>query len=126
MDAFRIYVRALQRDPPTFPVPRGIEAVPGFFKDCAIWTVFFTGLMLLAPRMAKTLAPSWYKQLDSRKKAEFPPYAVIPNYSNGMVDYSHFLEFLTPILGAFVVADTLCYALPESVFHNHHEYLIHH
>lgn len=147
MEAFAIYVRALQRDPPAFPVARGVEAVPRFFEDCAKWTVFFTGLMLLAPQMAKALAPRWYKQLDSRKKAEFPPYAVsmihhvivvpygwyyffqdiiIPNYANGMVDYSHFLEFLTPILGAFVVADTLCYALPESVLHNHHEYLIHH
>lgn len=140
------YIASLQRPTPTFQVPRGVEAVPNFFVDCAKWSFFFTALMLLAPILAKQFAPTWYKQLDSRKKAEFPPYAVsmfhhvvvvpygwyyflqdlaLPNYNNGMVDYSHFLEFLTPILGSFVLADTVCYALPESLLHNHHEYLMH-
>jgi hypothetical protein len=143
----QLYINSFRRDPPSFEVLRGVDAVPNFFADCAKWSLFFTGLMLLTPVLAKQFFPTWHKQLDKKKKGEFPPYAVsmihhvivvpygwyyfikdlaLPNYDQGMLEYTHFLQFLTPIIGAFIVADTLCYALPESLFHNHHEYIIHH
>lgn len=147
INIFSAYARALQREAPSTPLPMGVESAPNFFIDMAKWTAFFSFCMILAPRLAAYLFPRWYKSLDEKKKNEFPPYIVsmlhhclvvpygwwylvkdfmLEDYSKGLVDYTTFLQILPPFICGFVIADTLFYAIPESLFHAHHEFLVHH
>jgi hypothetical protein len=129
-----------------YEIPSGIQSLPNLWRDTALWSVFFTVVMLLVPVAFKKFASKWYNSLDARKQVEFPPYFVsmfhhctmvpvawlyiykdflLVDYTNGTVDYSVFVGMVVPFCTGFIVGDTFCFAIQQAI-NGVPEYIIHH
>jgi len=132
---------------PDFEIPSGMQLLPNLYRDTALWSIFFTIVMLAVPYLFKKYCAKWFSSLDDRKQLEFPPYFVsmfhhctmvpvawyyiykdtqLTDYSGGnTVDYQLFVGLVVPFCTGFIVADTLCFAIHQAV-RGVPEYIIHH
>lgn len=137
------YIEFLLRPRPE-NAPRSVDMIPNFFPDTLMWSIIFIAGMLVVPHVASFLSPKWYEELDVKKKRELPSYVVSMSHhlrvvpiawmyiyrdyaasSSDEVDFNYLLQVLAPFLVGFIIADTVCYAIPQ-LFHNSYEYFIHH
>jgi hypothetical protein len=141
------YLNFVFRTHPTHTIPIGIEIVPNFWSQIAFWLTFFVSIFFGASFLLKTLWPKWYNDLPDRKKREFPSYIictvhhmyVVPiGYTHifqdffrtaeelSVVNYSQIEAPLISFMMSYLIADTVCYALPEFFRKGSFEFLLHH
>jgi hypothetical protein len=146
MNISRIYWEYLSRPPPPQPAPTGFDVMPNFYRDTAIWVSIFSLLFLLVPYISRSLFPAWYANLDKRKRKEYPSYAVclyhhaclvprawlhiyhdllISTAQSHAINYAAKEAVLAPFCIAYLVSDTLFFALAEAL-HGKFEFVIHH
>lgn len=134
----------------SLPPPRntvGLASIPHFSRNTIIWSIFFTILNLLVPKVLASFYGKWYNQLPIRKKEELPPYIVsmlhhltavpfawylLAGDLQGQVEYndtdptfSFFQQIVIPFCIGNVVGDTFCFAIPQAMRGNL-EFIIHH
>lgn len=133
----------LQRKPPTANSMSGIEFYPLFYKDAALWSLFFTILYGLTYFGVRVIFPKIYANLSKRKQRELPCYIVcffhhlirVPDaWYHIYIDYNRtdlqLINYASEvIIGPFTigyfVCDLLWYAFPEAR-EGKFEYIIHH
>jgi hypothetical protein len=132
---------------PTHKTPRGIDAVPNFAYEVLLWSIFFICFYQGSSFCLKFFFPKWYASLPDRKKREYPSYmtctlhhlVVVPRgylhvYQDFMrtsadlqtVHYAQLESPIFPFIMGYLIADTLCFALPEMVKTGGFEFLLHH
>ena len=142
---FQHYWKFMTRPISDEPTPTALDMAPDYYLHTLYYTIAFVIIMALIPVTYSRLYPTWYKELNERKKSEFPAYlssmlhhfTVVPLAwiyiykdfmavgTNGSVDYTDFLWFAAPFCTGFVLADTIFFAIPLC-FRGNFEYIIHH
>eukprot|EP00981_Chlorochromonas_danica_P008485 scaffold2205_cov183-Ochromonas_danica.AAC.10 len=125
----------------------GLVAVEHFNAKFAAWTLFFSLVYVLAYYLPRLFWESWFKTLPSRKRSEWPSYIIsslhhcimvplawnniLQDFRRGeqelaQVDYAVTEGWIAPISMGYLLADTLCYAIPQLVIAGQWEFMIHH
>lgn len=126
--------------------PSGMDLMPHFYRDVLYWTFVFCALFVFVPIVTYKLFPNWYKQLDKRKKNDYPSYIVclfhhfvvvplgfkyiyedfiLSSAAASMVNYSLKEALIAPFCLGYLFGDTIFYAMKEAI-RGRFEYIIHH
>ena len=138
------YWEFLSRPSSTNSTTRGIDVLPYFTRDVLLLTVFFSSIYLLTNVLLTTLWPTWHRSLDQRKRSELPSYIlclvhhfvavptawyrVTADWYQPLaveIDYAPITATIAPWCIAYLITDTLFYALPE-VLRGKFDYIMHH
>lgn len=132
-----------------FSSDSGLDVMPKFRGDLIFFTILFSALFLSVPYFCRYFFSTWYSGLDKRKKKELPSYivclfhhiSVVPtawlhiqqdyfrilsiDQNDSLINYALLEGTVAPFCLAYLISDTLFYALPEA-WNYRLEYLIHH
>ena len=138
------YWEFLSRPTSAISTTRGIDVLPFFTRDVVILTAFFSSIYLLTNVLLTTLWPNWHRSLEQRKRSELPSYVLclvhhfvaVPTAwyrvtqdwyhpSTIEIDYAPLTATIAPWCIAYLITDTIFYALPE-VMRGKFDYITHH
>lgn len=141
------YLRFIFREASNSSVSKGLDVLPHFLHKSILWSLFFCMLFYFIPTFYSTFYPKWYKELDERKRREFPSYAaclvhhlamvprawvhVVTDFLRtpavlAVIDYAPIEATIAPFCVGYLVSDTLCYAVPEMIYRGRYEFIVHH
>jgi hypothetical protein len=145
MDTFNIYWSFMNRTP-TSSSTTGIEVLPNLLRDTVFYSVLFSLVFsIITPIMSAVFSKS-YVSLPERKKQEVPSYIVcllhhfvaVPfawqrvysdfnllNEAVQTIDYAVLNAVIAPWCIAYLITDSLFFAIPEAT-HGKFSYIIHH
>lgn len=140
------YWTFLSRPPPLSIATTGIDVLPNLLRDTAIITVIFSIIFVLITPMASAISSETVLALPRRKKQELPSYALclvhhfvaVPfawsniitdfNLSSDaaqLIDYAPLTAIIAPWCIAYLITDTIFFAIPEALV-GKFEYITHH
>ena len=141
-----VYWEFLSRPSSPNSTTRGIDVLPFFTRDVLVLTAFFSSIYLLTNLLLTTLWPTWHRSLERRKRSELPSYVLclahhfvaVPTawyrvtmdwYTSPAdvlgIDYAPLTATIAPWCIAYLITDTIFYALPE-VMRGKFDYITHH
>jgi hypothetical protein len=139
------YWEFMNRPPPLKRTP-GIEVLPHLVRDTMIFTAMFSVFFIFVPAITRKLWPTWYKTLPKRKRLELPSYVVclvhhfyavplawrhifndahLAGDAVLAIDYAPITSTIAPWCIAYLISDTLFFALLEAL-RGKFEYIVHH
>lgn len=146
MSILRSYWTFLNRPSSTLSSTTGIDALPNFLFDTVLFTALFSSIFLLVNPLLSIFFPRKFNNFSSRKKKELPSYVLclvhhiiavpfawrniindlnLGDEAAAMVDYAPITAIIAPWCIAYLVADTMFFAVPEALT-GKFEYIIHH
>jgi TLC domain len=124
----------------------GFDSLPYFLRDTAFFTALFSSIFLLVNPLLSFFFLRKFNDFPHRKKKELPSYVLclvhhivavpfawrniindlsLGNEAAAMVDYAPITAIIAPWCVAYLVADTMFFAVPEALA-GKFEYIIHH
>jgi hypothetical protein len=143
---FYSYWAFLNRPSSPSSTTRGIEALPNLFRDTVFLVIIFSITFSLITPIVSRISSEKYLALTKRKKHELPSYVLclihhivaVPfawsslyvdfNLSSEAaqnIDYAPITAVIAPWCIAYLISDTLLFALPEA-FEGKFDYVTHH
>lgn len=136
----------MARPNPTSSSTSGIEVLPNLLRDTVFYSVLFSFIFLLVTPFLSVVFSKTYSTLPERKKQEIPSYVVclihhfvavpfawqrvyndfiLSSESAQIVDYALVNAVVAPWCIAYLVVDSLFFAIPEAT-KGKFSYIIHH
>lgn len=143
---FTIYWSFLNRPASLSSTTTGIEVLPNLLRDTAFLTSVFSLIYVIITPVASNLLSKKYTALPKRKKDELPSYVLclihhivavpvawsnvyadfnLTNEAAQNIDYAPLTAIIAPWCIAYLITDTMFFALPEA-FVGKFEYITHH
>ena len=142
----RAYLEFLNRPASSSSTTRGIDTLPNLLRDSLIITAIFSIFSVLVTPIISRTCSATFKSLSGRKKKELPsyvlcllhhivavPFAWICVYNDMnldsedllTIDYAPITAVIAPWCIAYLVTDTVFFAIPEALI-GKFEFIIHH
>jgi TLC domain len=136
----------LNRPSSALSVTTGFDSLPNFLRDTALFTALFSLVFLLVNPLLSAFFLRKFNDFPPRKKKELPSYVLclvhhivavpfawrniindinLEDEAAAMVDYAPITAIIAPWCIAYLVTDTMFFAVPEALA-GKFEYIIHH
>ena len=145
-NGIQIYWTFLNRPAPLSSNTTGFEALPNLWRDVLIFSLFFSAIFMIVKSFTSRVLIHKFQKINERKRSELPSYVLclihhmvaVPfawqniyhdfNLSSDEVksiDYAPITSIIAPWCIAYLIVDTIFYAIPEAINWKF-EYILHH
>jgi TLC domain len=146
VSSFFVYIAFLNRPSSNGSITTGVDVLPHLYQNTVLLTLFFSGIFLFTTQIVRNVWSSWYASLGKRKQHELPSYVLclvhhfvavpwawyrvycdfhLSAEAAASINYAPITAIIAPWCIAYLITDTIFYAIPE-LLKGKLEYMIHH